>query len=121
MENLEKKEKKENEWPDDMQSGIRLTLTKMKADSEARMVLRELKKKGFDEVRLAKIVYFYCGGDERTAKLGLQQAREFADDLEWLASRLLEDATRLEQIIDKLAQGGTGVVSVEIRIPISGV
>jgi hypothetical protein len=121
MEKLEKKEKKGNEWPDDMRSGIQLALTKIKADGKASMALRALKGQGFDEVRLAKIVYFYCGGTERQAQAGLQAMLEFADDLGSMARQLLEDSERLKRIIKKLEQGGTGVISMTAVTHVPGI
>jgi hypothetical protein len=119
MEKFEKKEKKESEWPDNVQAGVRMTLAKMKADPEARMVLRGLAKQGFDEGRIAKTVYFYCGGTDIQARAGLKAMLKFADDLEKLGVRLIEDGYEFEKAIEKLAKGGTGVVSVQIRISIS--
>jgi hypothetical protein len=114
MENVEKKEKKENEElgaepvskkGPTLQSLLRVIQSN--ADATARKALEKLVKKGCDQNRIIELVYHYCrGASPNETKAAVKAAGNSVKRWEALCERLREDADQIERTIAELDKKG---------------
>jgi hypothetical protein len=77
-------------------------LERINAVPRARAALEVLKRNGCDETAILHNLSLYCGGSEDEVRAALEAAFELRDELDLLATRLVEDAQSSRRVLEKI-------------------